>query len=195
MSSTNRGKPRNVSDYYVTPQAEIKKFLDAWSEDVKWKQHIRGYVILDPCAGGDAKHEMSYPKALASYNLRNVLMSVDYRKDSLAMYKEDFLKFQTANEVYLIISNPPFCDALKFIQHSLSISKMYVVFLLRLNFFGSQKRSEWFKTHMPILTYVHSRRIKFTNATTNIAGTDSIEYMHCVWEVGNYPKFTKLRVI
>ena len=48
MSSTNRGKPRNISDYYVTPQTEIKKFLDAWKEDVSWQQDIKGYVILDP---------------------------------------------------------------------------------------------------------------------------------------------------
>lgn len=191
MSSTNRGKPRNISDYYITPQAEINKFLDAWSEDVNWQQDINGEVILDPCAGGDEWHDMSYPKALEQYNLNCPIMTVDYRQDSKAMYKEDYLQFQTANEVYLIISNPPFADALKFIQHSLTISKMYVIFLLRLNFFGSQERSEWFKFHMPILTYVHSKRLKFINTS----GTDSIEYMHCIWKIDNYPKFTKLRII
>lgn len=36
MSSTNRGKPRNISDYYVTPQKAIIDFLDTFSEDVNW---------------------------------------------------------------------------------------------------------------------------------------------------------------
>ena len=192
MSSTNRGKDRNVSDYYVTPKSAIKDFLDAFSEDVNWQQDISEYVILDPCAGGSQWHDMSYPKVLEEYNLPCPIMTIDYRQDSKAMYKgEDFLRFKTANEVYMIISNPPFCDALKFVQHSLTISKMYVIFLLRLNFFGSQERSKWFKEHMPILTYVHSKRMKFVNT----GGTDSIEYMHCVWKVNDYPKFTKLRII
>lgn len=191
MSSTNRGKNRNISDYYITPKQAIVDFLEEWSEDINWKQDINGYVILDPCAGGDEFNKMAYPAVLEKYDLPCPIMTVDYRQDSRAIYKEDFLKFQTANEVKLIISNPPFADALKFIQHSLTISKMYVVFLLRLNFFGSQARAEWFKNHMPVWTYVHSKRLKFTNTT----GTDSIEYMHCVWHVNNYPKFTKLRII
>lgn len=191
MSSTNRGKDRNISDYYVTPKKAIKDFLDAFSEDVNWQKDINGYVILDPCAGGDELHEMSYPSVLKEYDLPCPILTVDYRQNSKAMYKEDFLKFKTANDVRMIISNPPFCDALKFIKHSLTISKVYVVFLLRLNFFGSQERSEWFKAHMPILTYVHSKRMKFTNNK----GTDSIEYMHCVWKVDDYQKFTKLRII
>jgi hypothetical protein len=190
MSSTNRGKDRNLFDYYITPQPAIHTFLDAWSEDINWQKHISGYVILDPCAGGDEQHEMSYPAVLQKYNLINPIMTVDYRQDSKAMYKEDFLKFKTPANVYLIIANPPFYNALKFIQHSLTISKLYVVSLLRLNFFGSQARAGWFKDHMPILTYVHSKRLNFTGN-----GTDSIEYMHCVWQVGNYPKFTQLRVI
>lgn len=191
MSSTNRGGSRNVSDYYVTPQKAIVDFLNAFSEDVNWQQNINSYAMLDPCAGGDKQHDMSYPVILRHYNLENPIITVDYRPDSLAMYKEDFLKFQTANEVYMIISNPPFCDALKFIQYSLTISKMYIIFLLRLNFFGSQERSEWFKTHMPILTYIHSKRMGFTDAKN----TDSIEYCHIVWKVNDYPRFTKMRIV
>ena len=133
---------------------------------------------------------MSYPTVISKY-VDYPIITNDYRQDSKAMYKEDFLKFQTANEIGLIISNPPFCDALKFIQHSLTISKKYVVFLLRLNFFGSQERSEWFKNHMPVYTYVHSKRLKFLNTS----GTDSIEYAHLVWKVGEFPRFTRMRLI
>ncbi len=63
--------------------------------------------------------------------------------------------------------------------------------LLRLNFFGSQERSTWFKSNMPVNCYVHSKRLKFTNT----GGTDSIEYMHAVWVVGEYPAYTKLKIL
>jgi hypothetical protein len=34
MSSTARGKTREASDYYKTPQAPIRAFLKAWQEDL-----------------------------------------------------------------------------------------------------------------------------------------------------------------
>lgn len=62
--------------------------------------------------------------------------------------------------------------------------------LLRLNFFGSQQRLAFWNKTMPICVYVHSKRMKFTKK-----GTDSIEYIHAVWQKGKYPVFTKLKVI
>lgn len=196
MSSTNRGKERNISDYYVTPENAISDFLNAFSEDINWQQNINGCAILDPCAGGDIKNNMSYPSAFKKYNLSNRIITVDYREDSKAELKENFLEsslffHNEFPDVGMIISNPPFVDALSFIKKSLTISKVYVIFLLRVNFFGSKERKEWFQNHMPILTYVHSRRMKFMG-TNN---TDSIEYMHAVWHVDYYPRFTKLRII
>lgn len=63
--------------------------------------------------------------------------------------------------------------------------------LLRLNFFGGAKRLDWWHRNMPIACYVHSKRIGFTDD----GKTDSIEYMHAVWVVGEQPRFTALRII
>jgi hypothetical protein len=44
---------------------------------------------------------------------------------------------------------------------------------------------------MPVYCYVHSKRLKFLDT----GGTDSIEYMHTIWQKNANPLFTKLRVI
>jgi len=94
----------------------------------------------------------------------------------------------------LIISNPPFSLIREFIERSLHLLPFngYLAFLLRLNYFGSQKRARWFQSLMPEYAYVHSRRMSFDPISRR---TDSIEYMHAVWRKGYCPAFTKLQVI
>ena len=93
----------------------------------------------------------------------------------------------------IAITNPPFNIAMEVIQKALKDVRAggLVIMLLRLNFFGSRERQGFFQKNMPVLTYVHTKRPKFLNT----GGTDSIEYMHCVWQVGNPCRETKLRII
>jgi hypothetical protein len=65
--------------------------------------------------------------------------------------------------------------------------------LLRLNYFGTQDRMEWWQDKMPTYAYVHGKRMGFYPEKPN--KTDSIEYMHAVWHVGHPTRWTKLRVI
>lgn len=204
MSSTNRknSSDRHIADYYVTPIASIKEFLDAFREDYPMLQtatmanpYDRPSMVLDPCAGGDPKHEMSYPWSIEKFSGWQVslLDSVDVRPDSKATFKEDFL-FRGIDGCYdIAITNPPFNIALDVIQKCLREVKEggLVIMLLRLNFFGSQERSAWFKQNMPMACYVHSKRMKFTDS----GGSDSVEYMHCIWLKGEHPRFTKLRIL
>jgi len=200
MSSTNRGKARNTADYYVTPVEAVLDFIAALRADLpKWTPRL----VLDPCAGGDPKHEMSYPLALGKVWSDVEIATVDIREDSLAQYCGDYLACDIAQDILdkagrpfapdLVMSNPPFCLAMEFLQKALlDVAKEgYVVMLLRLNYFGTQKRRDWWKGHMPLLTYVHSERMGFTDD----GKTDSIEYMHCVWQKDNFPAKTRLSVI
>lgn len=199
MSSTNRtnAASRHVSDYYVTPVASIREFLTAFNADFPDLLSGAPFTILDPCAGGDDTHEMSYPTAITQYSgwPFNGIDTVDVRPDSRATFKEDYLfkNLGTDRPYDLAITNPPFNIALDVIQKCLREVQGggLVIMLLRLNFFGSQERSAWFKQNMPVNCYVHSRRMKFTNT----GGTDSIEYMHAVWRVGEHPAFTKLKIL
>lgn len=182
MSSTNRGGDRHASDYYVTPQYEIEKFLEKFVENnevnVRW-------TVLDPSAGGDSKHDMSYPSALSK--LFGNIVTMDIREDSLAEHK--CVNYLTSNIVdycekpNIIITNPPFSDAIEFVKKGLDdVAKNgYVIMLLRLNFLGSSKRNEWLRNNMPYEIYVHGKRMSFTED----GKTDSIEYAHFVWKKGH----------
>jgi hypothetical protein len=203
MSSTNRANAaaRHKSDYYVTPIPAIRDFLTATaSPGFANLEHSadfcnHGVSVLDPCAGGDASHPMSYPAALADSGwIVRSLDTVDCREDSLAQFKCDYLTRPAPETLYdVAITNPPFNLALPIINKCLSEVRRggLVIMLLRLNFFGSQERSAWFKDHMPAATYVHSKRMRFADTS----GTDSIEYMHAVWVVGQSPSYTQLRLI
>lgn len=203
MSSTLRGTPREASDYYVTPQDMIATFLKAINEDQDMELgHVLSQgplKVLDPCAGGDAEHEMAYPKAIREYSgwrlLNGEMDTMDIRTDSLATIQGDFLTpcAFLRPDYDVVITNPPFSLALPIIKKALevTIEGGLVIMLLRLNFFGSKARQAFFHETMPVLTYVHTKRPKFLNT----GGTDSIEYMHAVWRKGTTPKFTALRVI
>jgi len=201
MSSTNRSNARDthISDYYVTPVECIKDFFSAWLQDMSEVEdflsvshQINNMLFLDPCAGGDKNNEMSYPLFIEQ-ELGGRVYTIDIREDSLAKTKGNFLDMTFAEEYDIVITNPPFNIAQDIIRKSLSVVQEggYVIMLLRLNFFGSKARKEFWDQQLPIYAYVHHRRMSFTDD----GKTDSIEYMHAVWQKGNYPKHTKLRII
>jgi len=202
MSSTNRSNARNnhISDYYVTPSKPILDLFEALKESEccdlftadDGKLHWY-HKYLDPCAGGDEKNEMSYPKVIQSLGVhKEFIKTVDIRENSKAEIKADFLQCSWSERYNVVITNPPFNIAEDIIKKSFEFVEDggYVIMLLRLNFFGSKKRKEFWQNNMPILTFVHRERISFTNGQT-----DSIEYMHCVWKKGVTQNFTKLSII
>jgi hypothetical protein len=201
MSSTNRGYDRHKTDYYVTPPKAIEEVLGHWFGDLQGEFHddIHGIadrpdkkLWLDPCAGGDAKHAMSYPIVLEKH-FGIIPQTIDIREDSLAERKENYLFATITEKPHVIITNPPFYIAKAVIEKALLdvVDDGYVVMLLRLNFFGSNERFEFFQQQLPVWSYVHHRRFSFTDDKK----TDSIEYMHAVWQKGNCPDFTMLKVI
>lgn len=195
MSSTNRSNCRNfhISDYYVTPVDKIITFLNEFSryEDILSRPDT---LILDCCAGGDKRHSMSYPEALIKFGVNpSNIETVDIREDSLANIKTDYLTYECSNKFDVIITNPPFSLARSIIEKALDDIKDngFVIMLLRLNYFGGKLRKDMWEKQMPKYAFVHSRRMSFTDD----GKTDSIEYMHCVWQKGYYPEFAKLKVI
>lgn len=193
MSSTMRGYDRHVSDYYKTPVNKIVEFLNEFN---KYEQVFmqRESEILDPCAGGKENEVMSYPTALMEIGVpKEQIKTIDIREDSLAELKVDYLKHKLNYKPSAIITNPPFLLAREIIEKALNDveDNGFVIMLLRLNFFGGKKRKDLWDTYMPKYTFVHNRRMSFTDD----GKTDSIEYAHFVWQKGFNPKFTQLKVI
>ncbi len=222
MSSTNRGLPRSIFDHYVTPTEPIRDFLKAFLKEVGYKSNVspEHAVVLDPCAGGNAKYDMPYPTVLKEFGYKEI-HTMDIREDSRAAQKCDFLTvekpYPTPLEEYhqsyrnLIITNPPFDIALDIIRKSLEVvpegTGGYIIMLLRLNFFGSQGRKWFFEKYMPKYCFIHSKRISFFPEDfiwTNDKGeqkvykkgsTDSIEYAHFAWNAGYKENYCKTLII
>ena len=139
---------------------------------------------------------MSYPKALKEYYAikdEDIIRTIDIREDSLAENKSDYLHTKLNYKPFVIISNPPFNQAMEFIKKALDdvADDGYVMMLLRLNFLETKARKDFFDNYMPSWIFVHHKRMSFTDA----GGTDSVAYCHMVWKKGSYPKFAKIRVI
>jgi len=186
MSSTNRGSVRNPHDYYYTPINTIITFWKKFSE-VENVNVTDFSTILDPCAGGDDERPCAYPYALNMFDvepdkiINNRFCTIDIREDSNAIYKEDYLNKNLGNYP-LIISNPPFLLFEQFVKKGLTElnENGYLIFLLRLNAAGGQKRRmEFWNHYKPKSIYVHSRRPSFCKEAT-----DSNEYAHYVWQKG-----------
>jgi hypothetical protein len=205
MSSTNRGYDRHTADYYVTPKKNVKEFLSAFLVDEQIDRPDR-LVWLDPCCGGDKDNEASYVSILKE-EFDPTVIAIDIREDSHADIVGDFIndniKLLTPN---IIISNPPFYLAGDFIKKSLELVAEggYVIMLLRLNYFGSSARKQFFEENMPFSCYIHHKRINFIpdsmkqqmikNGLKPPSG-DSIEYAHFVWKKGVNNKFCKTYLI
>ena len=191
MSSTNRGTRRNENDYYTTPVSSIVDFIVAFNQVENVFQE--DVSILDPSAGGDVINPMSYPTALSHMGISlSNLTTIDIREDSLAEIKGNFLELDQG-EYDVVITNPPFHLAKEFVQHSLKHTKEngFVIMLLRLNFFETKSRKPFFEKQMPKYAFVHHKRMSFTGD----GKSDSVAYMHCVWQKGYYPDATELRII
>jgi hypothetical protein len=78
--------------------------------------------------------------------------------------------------VDLIMGNPPYSIAQRFIEHALPRCGT-LIFLLRLNFLGSLKRKEFWNQNKPDTLFVLSKRPSF-----RMTGTDMTEYAWYVWQ-------------
>lgn len=153
MSAAGRGDVRNPYDFYPTPDSCVCQILN----EVDFTK-VKSFV--EPCRGDGVIYN-KIPEGIIK-DFAEIREGRDYLRET---YKSD-----------LVITNPPFSIALDFLQKSLSESTS-VVYLLRLNFLGSQKRKEFWNTNPPTHIFVLSKRPSFTGK-----GTDATEYAWFVWD-------------
>lgn len=196
MSSTLRSnlskeEREKKKDYYVTPIHKITEFLD---EFVKYEPEAFNGIVLDPCAGGDLEHTMSYPAALHNLNSNLHIKTIDIREDSLAETKANYIDLELEYKPRTIITNPPFNHSESIIKKALEDVEEggFVIMLQRINFYGGKSRKLfWDEIGMPKYTFIYHKRISFTDDNK----TDSIEYAHFVWQKGYDKEFSMTKVI
>lgn len=188
MSATNRGATRKANDLYATPAPSVAALLNVLTIPP-------GATFLEPCRG---------PGAI--YN------RIECRQRLYCELSEgiDYLTWQPSCRTDLIVTNPPFTLALEFLQKSLSEAHT-VIYLLRLNFLGSQARRPFWQANQPSHVLVLAERPVFawfckgpkgktkgcgaayepgsTRTCSNCGGrvgpgTDATEYAWFAWDRG-----------
>ncbi len=179
MSSTNRGRDRNRSDWYPTPPWCVDALLGAISSRLpsgRW---------LEPCAGDGSiiravqrwrpelkwyAHELrrEHGPELAQLDAVRGLVLGDFRHASHA-------------QGYAVgLTNPPFKLAEVFARRMRQITD-HTILLLRLNFLGGEARNAWLRATRPDL-YVLPERPQ----------TDSVEYAWFHWHAKSSGVYTVL---
>jgi len=144
----------------------------------------RGGCWMDPCAGEGAiikaARQVEPDTKWRALELRSeceeALSAIPNCTVSIGDFRSEELP--PANQVDVILMNPPYRLAHEFIIQSMKIAP-HVVALLRLNFLGSDLRAEWLSMWMPDVRVLPNRP-KFRSGP----GTDSIEYAWMSWESG-----------
>ncbi len=165
MSATNRGATRKDFDFYETPEWLTRAIIAYLPESPA--------MILEPACGSGAITRVLRKQFTAAY-IEGIEIDPKHGLGSV-----DFLKAKLRPEFDLIITNPPYAQALEFIQTAFKWRRnatSVVCMLLRLNFLGGQERAGWLRANMPSV-YTSPRRPSFTGN-----GTDATEYAWFVWD-------------
>jgi len=171
MSATNRGAERAKDDFYVTPRSAITPIVE----------HIpQGFTVVDAGCGTGA-----IGSVLREHGWDVVGVEKDRDRARAAVkafgggvvYVGDFLTLPQRWDPskVVIVMNPPYSDALAWVQRALEVAPNSVTALLRLNFLGSLKRRSWLRANPPNV-YVLPRRPSFGNGRT-----DATEYAWFQW--------------
>lgn len=162
MSATNRGANRKSNDFYPTPKNTVESIFPY----INWK-NVK--YFLEPCLGDKAIYDLVINKLGEE--------SSGFLADWCELSKgRNYFDYRPIKQNDLILTNPPFSLALEFLEKSLTESSC-VVYLLRLNFLGSQKRKEFWQKNPPTHLFVLSKRPSFTGK-----GTDATEYAWFCWD-------------
>jgi hypothetical protein len=166
MSSTNRGGKRTPADFYPTPAWCIRRIVEAVD--------LPGGDWLEPGAGDGAviRTVNQYRDDVNWFALDIVeACCTELRTIEPAVHVacRDFIEAPVKRRYRVALTNPPYFLAEQFLCKCLQVADN-VVFLLRLNFLASAKRSGLMRANTPDV-YILPNRPSFSGR-----GTDSVEY-------------------
>ena len=183
MSSTGRKEDRVEGDVYPTPRWCVRRLLEACSD-------LPTGLWAEPCVGeGAIVQAVREARGDVCRWVTQDLRIVPAPHNSVAHYGGDFLgapgDMFRDEDVRVLLTNPPFSLARSFIERSEELMpRAWRIFLLRLNFLGSDDRHAWLSRNMPISIYQLPNRPSFVRGKT-----DSIEYGWFVWPPDNEPRW------
>lgn len=168
FSCNNASGKRKESDFYETPYALTRLFLDT-------KELSPNETTLEPACGGGAITRM-----LREYGFKNVI-SGDIQQGL------DFMDNKVPVEQ--IITNPPYSLAYEFIKHAKEITLGKICFLLPLSYLHGKQRFDdiWMDKTFPLKkVYVFTRYPMLGEPIRDDGrfNTGMVVYAWYVWERG-----------
>ena len=168
-STTVVGSDREQHDFYATEPKAVELLLD---EEQFQKD------ILEPCCGlnhiTDVLKSRGYQVTTSDLIDRGVGAEV-----------KDFFEYESWYGD--IVTNPPYSQAVDFVEHSLKIIEegSRVAMFLKIQFLEGKKRKEFFKKYPPKYIYVASSRLRCAkNGEFDKYGSSAVCYAWFVWEKG-----------
>lgn len=155
-------------DFYATPEEATLRLLGA--------ERLKN--VLEPCCGDGAISEVLKTRQIA-------VTSLDLYDRGYGEYGHDFL-LRTEKWKGDLVTNPPYNQALAFVEQAVALVQGRSCFLLRLQWLAGQKRKRFFKEHPPIRVHVLSKRIPRMHRPdyTGPKFTSTIDFAWFTWEHG-----------
>lgn len=167
---------RRPHDFYATPSDVIELFLQ------NFDLSLFGKEVLEPSAGNGniiTAVKVHYPdKKITAVELRGEELENLEKVHSDTIIIDNFLSRNFNQKYDIIIGNPPFSDALGFVEKSLTLLKEngVLIFLLKTSFLESKARHQFWQDNPLTGLYTLSKRPSFTGK-----GTDQASYSWFVW--------------
>lgn len=178
-STTLVGADREQFDFYATEPKAVELLL----EEEQFQQNI-----LEPCCGlnhiTDVLRNKGYQVTTSDLIDRGIRAEV-----------KDFFEYEYWGGD--IVTNPPYSQAVEFVEHSLKITEVgsKIAMFLKIQFLEGKKRKEFFKQYPPKYIYVASSRLRCAkNGEFDKYGSSAVCYAWFVWENG-YQGEPKIRWI
>jgi hypothetical protein len=163
------GRKRNTpTDLYQTPPHATEALLDV--------ERFAGEV-WEPASGRGAISQVLTRHGLS-------VTSSDIMDDGYGQGGVDFLSATSWRPVHNIVTNPPYKDALAFIETALTCVEHKAAFLLKLTFLESRRRRKFFETSPPSRVWVFSDRLTmWPDGDDKPKNGGTIAYAWFVWDM------------
>lgn len=199
MSSTNRSE-REGHDFFETPAWAVERLLETGvlNDCTSWLEPAAGRGAIVRAVGWSCKlGAFRVPRwRLIEIDKEHVDALADATPNGSTWLCADFLALQPEPGVVdVIITNPPFDLAPRFIEQAFKWKPQKLALLLRLNFLASEARAPFMHAYAPDV-YVLPNRPNFMEGQSYIdthgkkkkKGGDSIEYAWFVWDMSLMPR-------
>lgn len=187
MASPNTIRRGDVQalDFYTSPPDFVQHAL-------KYLNH--GEILWEPSVGSGKVSGPLEDQGFSVYSSDiydyGYVSKQGFATEVVDFFKTEKLPFMYYGEpVTTIITNPPYKQAQKYVEHALNLLRGTpggkVIMLLRLDFLTSQARGKFFSTvgqlkHVDIFSY----RIKCLKDDIDDGASSAVNYAIFVWEVG-----------